>query len=750
MGSTPKPIKRSGTIKRRVLTIALIPSLAILFVGAGLSGYLVNQGIQDRKFASEVSTAMAPTTHFIVSTQEERRLTLLATSNPAGYRPALDKQRKTVDAALANDSGAGLCMTDRLANDPSAAFDPSTREIPAMRQRIDSGQATPDEIYDFYNGVLALCASGMQGVARSSSNADVSFEQMISYDLLKSAEAMSRSHAMAVRGISGGLNGEQFHELAHQLGMYHEQVESVVPRMTMAEQAQYRALKKTPAWKTLVADDNLLMTHGPTAAGQEVVFDIPAWESSAQQVGNDLMQLYVNHSNYAARIGVDSANRSMIASLAGGVTLLLIALTAFLIAMRLSTVVVRRLGMLRAETLDLSEHKLPAIVRRLHHGEKVDISTEVPWLDHGTDEIGQVANAFNEAQRTAVTTAVEEAETRQGVREVLLNIAHRSQIIVHRQLETLYEAQRSEDDPQQLELLFKLDHLATRSRRNAENLIIMGGGKPGRQWRNPVPLDKIVGSSIAETELYTRVDITQLPESRVVGDAVGDIAHLIAELVDNATTFSPPEARVELRGNVVGRGLVIRVEDQGVGMEQDQLDALNAMMKEPPDFSVRAMSTDSRVGLFVVAHLAARHGIRITFQESAYGGTVAIVLISSNLLVPAESPATTPAPDSPAAREAAADDPEPAEPSLWPEELPSTVRVSTMDSIGPNESKPPLPRRERQTNIVPQLREEPEQLVEAALKTSVDDCFRPEPESSRASMSAFQQGTLRARVQPQY
>lgn len=248
-------------------------------------------------------------------------------------------------------------------------------------------------------------------------------------------------------------------------------------------------------------------------------------------------------------------------------------------------------------------------------------------LDYGTDEIGQVAEAFNTAQRAAVDAAVTEARTRGGISKVFLDIAHRSQLVVHRQLELLDVAEARQGDPEHLELLFQLDHLATRARRNAENLLILGGGQPRRRWRRPAGLEDVVRSAVSETEHFARVTTVRLPDVRVQGAVVGDLIHLLAEPVDNATTFSPPDAAVTVRGNQVGKGVVVEVEDQGLGIEFAELERLNQTLANPPDFQAMAASGQRHLVLFVVGQLAQRHGITVSLLESAYGGIKAIVLI---------------------------------------------------------------------------------------------------------------------------
>ncbi|MFL6141420.1 MAG: nitrate- and nitrite sensing domain-containing protein [Labedaea sp.] len=719
--------RRVTAISTQVLLIALVPSIAVVLVGAALSAYLVYQGRQVSGFADDARGALEPISRFVTGVQEERRLTMRPANQSQAGPADLDAQRRRVDETLAVLNRT----SDELASGASedlrgtlAELARSTDGLPAVRQQIDSGVLDPWHAYHSYDDLLDLCGAVIQGIARSAADAAVGFEQMISYDLYKSAEAMSRSHAMAVRAVVSGVDGTQFHELAHQLGMYHEQVESVVPRLTPRERDTYAALKGTPAWAALVAGDNALMFRGPTFT--QPTFDVPAWESSARQVGTALMGLYVSHSQYAASLATARGDHTFQISMLAGAAILIIVLLAIVIALRLSRGMVRRLRGLRRETLDVARNGLPELVTRIQQGKSVDLRKPTSLLDYGTDEVGQVADAFNNAQRTAIAAAVREAETRQGVRAVFLNIARRSQVIVHRQLGVLDRAERAVEDPEQLQVLFQLDHLATRARRNAENLIILAGEQPGRQWRNPVSLRDVVRSAVAETEQYTRVKVTSLPDVAVVGTAVADIVHLLAELVDNGTAFSPKESTVEVRASQVRRGVVVEIEDNGLGIEPDRLGELNAMLQHPPGFDMMALGTESRVGLFVVARLADRHEIKVALRDSDFGGTRAVVLIPQSRVVTPEQPAEpAPVPDSVA--------PRPRSP------LRDRTRI-----VGGTVAKPPLPRRHRQANLAPQLLTgEPGGEHDGAVWPGGDE--PPQPERSRRSMSAFQQGTRQGR-----
>jgi len=375
------------------------------------------------------------------------------------------------------------------------------------------------------------------------------------------------------------------------------------------------------------------MGRSPADVVAALGIDAKQWQEASQDVNSTLVSLYADRSVSASKQAADSADNLMLRSVLFGAGLLLAEIIVGWIAIRLANKIVRRLVALKTETLALADETLPGVVERLRAGEHVDIVHEVPVLDHGDDEVGQVAQAFNKAQQTAVVAAAHEARTRAGTRTVFLNIAYRSQVVVHRQLELLDQAERMQEDPELLTLLFSLDHLATRARRNAENLIILGGEQPGRRWRQPVSLVTLVRSAIGETEQYARVTTRELPNCQVNGNAVADLVHVLAELLDNATAFAPPTAKVEIRGNIVGRGVVIEIEDQGLGIAPEHRERLNAMLRDVPDFDVMALSAEPRLGLFVVARLAARHGIQVTLSESrSYGGTKAIVLIPSALL----------------------------------------------------------------------------------------------------------------------
>ena len=320
--------------------------------------------------------------------------------------------------------------------------------------------------------------------------------------------------------------------------------------------------------------------------------------------------------------------------LVGGGGLLVVILSAFLL-LRFSNRITRELTGLRNAARTLSGERLPSVVRRLRAGDDVDVAAEAPPLElkTRTREVTDTADAFSAVQLTAIEAAVEQATLRKGVSNVFRSLARRNQSLIQRQLRMLDEMERATQDPDALSQLFRLDHLTTRMRRQAEGLIILSGSAPGRRWRQPVPVVEVLRGAISEIEDYVRVDLAADFPDYLTGSAVADVTHLLAELIENAVVYSPPATRVQVRGGRVANGYVIEVEDRGLGMPPAARDQLNDRLANPPDFDL----TDSdQLGLFVVSRLAIRNQINVSLRESRFGGTTAIVLLPDTFVVSEE------------------------------------------------------------------------------------------------------------------
>jgi hypothetical protein len=292
---------------------------------------------------------------------------------------------------------------------------------------------------------------------------------------------------------------------------------------------------------------------------------------------------------------------------------------------------VRPLQRLRSSALEVAERRLPESVQRLRMTSEGEPRVEVvPIGDASADEIGEVARAFDAVHHAAIRQATEQAALRKSISDMFLNLARRSQRLIDRLLEQLDELEQDADD-ETLEKLFAADHLATRLRRNAEDLIVLSGAEPPRRWARTIPLVEVVRAAAQEVEQYQRVEVLPIDEIDLAGHAVADVVHLLAELVENATSFSPPGTVVQIAGQPAAAGYVVEIEDRGLGMGDEELMEANRRLADPPAVDA---ALSQRLGLFVVGRLARRHGIKVQLRHSWYGGVTALVLLPSALTIP--------------------------------------------------------------------------------------------------------------------
>ncbi|MEN3536266.1 nitrate- and nitrite sensing domain-containing protein [Microbispora sp. ZYX-F-249] len=338
------------------------------------------------------------------------------------------------------------------------------------------------------------------------------------------------------------------------------------------------------------------------------------------------------------------------ALIAGGLILALLVLvlaTTVLIARSM----VSPLRRLRAEALDIAGRRLPEIVRRMRESEDPGRESHVqPIAVDSSDEIGEVAQAFDEVHTQAVRLAAEESRLRANVNAMFVNLSRRTQTLVERQISLIDGLERGEEDGRRLADLFKLDHLATRMRRNSENLLVLAGHEPPRKRSQPARLVDVVRASLSEVEDYERV-VVRIPRTiAIAGHAANDVVHLLAELVENAIAFSPRNTKVVVSSSPVeGGAVMLGVTDAGIGMSPEELAEINRRLAEPPTIDV---SVSRRMGLFVVGRLALRHGIRVQLRRGEGAGVIAMVLFPTQLISNADQP-TMPRPSVPAGQTAA-------------------------------------------------------------------------------------------------
>ncbi|MCK1797669.1 nitrate- and nitrite sensing domain-containing protein, partial [Streptomyces sp. XM4193] len=317
------------------------------------------------------------------------------------------------------------------------------------------------------------------------------------------------------------------------------------------------------------------------------------------------------------------AEREVILNIAFIVLVLGISLIgAFVVARAM----VKSLRRLQDTAQEVSRRRLPELVKQLSESDPQEVDTTVESVGvHSRDEIGRVAAAFDDVHREAVRLAGEQALLRGNVNAMFTNLSRRSQGLIQRQLSLISELESREADPDQLASLFKLDHLATRMRRNGENLLVLAGEEPGRRWTRPVPLVDVLRAAASEVEQYERIELSGVPTIEVAGRVVNDLVHLLAELLENATSFSSPQTKVKVTGHTLPDGRVlVEIHDTGIGLSPEDLSAINERLNSPPTVDV---SVSRRMGLFVVGRLSLRHGIRIQLRPSDSGGTTALVML---------------------------------------------------------------------------------------------------------------------------
>ncbi|KQV17778.1 hypothetical protein ASE03_01310 [Kitasatospora sp. Root187] len=313
-------------------------------------------------------------------------------------------------------------------------------------------------------------------------------------------------------------------------------------------------------------------------------------------------------------------------ALVNGALIALVLIVAIAGAALVARGMVRSLTRLQVAAEDVAERRLPELVKILSESDPhdVDVTVEPVGVD-SADEIGHVAHAFDMVHKQAVSLAAEQALLRGNINAMFTNLSRRSQGLIQRQLSLISELESREADPDQLANLFKLDHLATRMRRNGENLLVLAGEDPGRRWTRPVPLVDVLRAAASEVEQYERIELASVPSAEVAGRVVNDLVHLLAELLENATSFSSPQTRVRVTGHALPDGRVlVEIHDTGIGLSPDDLADINERLANPPVVDV---SVSRRMGLFVVGRLSLRHGIRIQLRPSDSGGTTALVML---------------------------------------------------------------------------------------------------------------------------
>ena len=629
---------RGRSIRLRIYFLVAIPLIAMIGLLAYVAGTSVNNAINLDRAPDLINATSLPTADFIRLVQDERAAAVIylfrpTAANLAAYNAAV----KATDAdepvflAAMNSQGTKESETPAEAQGISAVI-AGLAPMKNLRAGVQSRAISPlTALQDYSAGILNEPRLFLDE-ADSLTNASAAGQALGLIATVSAREALSQEYAL----LSGMLaaHRESQADRAAFAEMAATRQGDVVDADYVLDPANLAIFNKpvNSAFQTDLTDVEEAVSAGEPIA--KLPITLTQWQGLAGQLLDEYFTGGVNVAN--AQLTADrqiSRTAWTRVAVTGSIGLLglLVTITVTILVGRS---IIRRLNGLERNALQLAEVQLPDVVARLRRGENVDVATEAPPLRTGGDEIGRVGQAFELVRQTAIRAAVEEARLRQGLNDVFRSLARRSQSLLHRQLTLLDQMERRATDPEALDDLFRLDHLTTRMRRHAEGLVILAGAPPGRAWSSPVRMVDVMRGAIAEVEDYARVSVATRSQAALAGSAVADVIHLLAELIENATTLSPPYTSVRVSGDTVANGFAIEVEDRGLGMSAQRLAELNERLASPPEFNP---SDSEQLGLFVVSQLAKRHGIRVTLKASPYGGTSAIVLIPGHLVVTEEA-----------------------------------------------------------------------------------------------------------------
>ncbi|MCX5414012.1 nitrate- and nitrite sensing domain-containing protein [Streptomyces sp. NBC_00059] len=628
---------RGKSIRRKIVALLLVPlaSLTGLWVFAT---YVTGREATELMGASAVVEKVGhPLEDTIRAVQDERRQTLVFLADPraSDALPLLRRQRAATDRVVADvrRSAKSKDVRDKLSQESEARLDAILGEVDgldALRGSVEKRTIDRTRALAFYNGLVDPCYRFLNGL-HTMENVSMDKQVRALVGISRAREMLSREDALVASGLIAGRLGapelRAVSDLAASRTLLYDVNLELLPGDERARMEQYW---RSPDTEPLRTAEQKLIAAGPFTKPGAV--DSERWEEVAPAVLAHLANDGTEMSNRFQDRAEPAGYRVLIQAGVAGVLGFAALLVSVFVSVRVGRELVRDLSRLRKDAHEVSGVRLPSVMRRLAAGEQVDVETEAPHLSYERDEIGQVGQALNTLQRAAVEAAVKQADMRRGVSEVFVNLARRNQVLLHRQLTLLDTMERRTENSDELADLFRLDHLTTRMRRHAEGLVILSGAAPSRQWRKPIQLMDVVRAAVAEVEDYERIEVRRLPRIGVGGPAVADLTHLIAELLENATVFSPPHTAVQVHGERVANGFTLEIHDRGLGMTPEVLLDANLRLAETPDFE---LSDTDRLGLFVVSRLAQRQNVRVSLQTSPYGGTTAVVFIPSQLLTDA-------------------------------------------------------------------------------------------------------------------
>jgi HAMP domain-containing protein len=651
---------RNWRVRSKLIAVLVIPAVAFLVLASFGIGSLVRnaQAFDDGRRLAELGRQVTALAHEL---QAERDLSAaFVESGNQGVGQALREQQPRADRAAADYRDAEEPLYDDLGQRLQGKFDAvraGLDNLLALRESARSSSLTARASFTEYSRIVDQLLDVNADIAEPGGDEELAQSVRSFNDLSRAKEVTSQ-----LRGLLYALAFQkrfEFGGFQDFSGLLAQQQAAFDEFQADATDQQRSLFADVVQGQAVLQVDRIQGDAVRRQSGADI--DPDQWLAASttnmellRSVESRLLDGVIGQSGaLSSSAQRDALRNALLIALILGVALLALLVVARSMAQPLQR--------LRAGAIEIAQHRLPDAVQRLRTTERGDLDVRVEPLGiHSRDEIGQVAQAVDDIQEVAVRLASEQSALRRSIGDMFTNLARRSQTLIDRQLELIDDLERNETDPETLEHLFRLDHLATRMRRNAEDLIVLSGADPGRHWVQPMTIVDVVRAAAAEVEEYQRVEFLPLADLEVAGHAAVDIIHLLAELIENATAFSPPNTKVQIAGQAVPHGYVIEIEDRGLGMSDEELIQANERLANPPEIDFAL----SRVlGLYVVGRLGQRHGIKVQLRHSWYGGVTALTLLPHALLVWPKVPQAIPEPATATAVQSRAELPSPERPA---------------------------------------------------------------------------------------
>ncbi|MEZ0090663.1 nitrate- and nitrite sensing domain-containing protein [Streptacidiphilus sp. EB129] len=635
-------------IRTRLTALLVLPVIAAIVLG----GFRIQQSLQTQQQLANVSQLglVAASATDLATALEDERDTMAGlitdnpndpTQDPVVAAQKLTDTRKTgftnlvdsIDRSSLPGNGVDILTIEQSLDDRLAI------RTHAFRNGADAGSLQTVQAYD---GLITPLLTLSQDLALASSNSQLIQTTRALQEFSKWKEDMSIIRATVSAGLASRPQNLTAGDKAYALAAFNDATarQTAFTDLYGSLPAKYLIgswTSNTNIQRTYAFTNSLLNSPDPGFSSFQQS-EIPAFRDWDGEATTQINAMRLDESTLVSALNTQTntlRSQAQSDAIINAVLIALVLLVAVAGAALVARSMVRTLNKLQMAAEDVAEHRLPDLVRTLSESDPQDVDTSVaPIGINTTDEIGHVARAFDQVHAQAVRLAAEQALLRGNINAMFTNLSRRSQGLIQRQLSMISELESREADPDQLASLFKLDHLATRMRRNGENLLVLAGEDPGRRWTRPVPLVDVLRAAASEVEQYERIELASVPTADVAGRVVNDLVHLLAELLENATSFSSPQTRVRVTGHALPDGRVlVEIHDTGIGLSPDDLAEINERLANPPVVDV---SVSRRMGLFVVGRLSLRHGIRIQLRPSDSGGTTALVMLPVDVTNAAE------------------------------------------------------------------------------------------------------------------